>query len=65
MKKMLILDENFRRHLEAFASEVFIHIYSYFICLHACFDINHRQRNINMCKCYKIDEYYGEASLFI
>ncbi len=29
MKKMLILDENFRRHLEAFASEVFIYIYIY------------------------------------
>ncbi len=25
--KMLILEENFRRYLEAFASELFIHIY--------------------------------------
>ncbi len=27
--KMLILDENCRRHLEAFASELFIYIYIY------------------------------------
>ncbi len=31
LMKVLILEENFRRHLEAFASEVFIYIYIYLL----------------------------------
>ncbi len=49
---MLILDENFRMHLEAFASELFIYIYIYiYICIYFIYTLPSKSLETPLAKC--------------